>query len=90
MIAMGPTIHSCCYEVGPEFQNAFGSFVIKRPKALRMDLPGWIKQELVLAGVQAGSIYNSGICTACHNNRFPSYRKEGPDVRPILSVMMLI
>lgn len=90
LVAMGPMIRSCCYQVGSEFQSAFGSLVTQREEGLYFDLAGWIKQELEVSGVKAVSIFDSGFCTSCLNHRFPSYRKEGPNVRPLLSMISFI
>ena len=90
VVALGPTIRPCCYQVGSEFQSAFGSFVAKRPTGLYFDLPGYIIQELVTGGVPIASIYDSTLCTSCLNDRFPSYRKEGTKVRHMLSIISLI
>lgn len=89
IVAIGPTIHSCCYQVGPEFQSPFGSFVTKRKKHFYFDLPGWIRQELTVGGITEASILDSHLCTACLNKRFPSYRKEGSKVRPMMSIISL-
>lgn len=89
MIAAGPMIRSCCYRVGPEFQDAFGAFVAKRETGFYFDLFQWISDDLKSEGVLPQQIQDSGICTVCQNNRFPSYRKEGESVRHMLSVLAL-
>ena len=89
MIAMGPMIRSCCYQVGPEFQKAFGAFVEKRANGFYFDLFRWISDDLRSEGILETQIQDSGICTVCQNKRFPSYRKEGESVRHMLSVLAL-
>ena len=89
MISIGPMIRSCCYQVGPEFQEAFGGFVEKRPGGFYFDLFGWICDDLKSQGISQVQIQDSGICTVCDNKRFPSYRKEGEKVRHMLSVLAL-
>ena len=90
LVGVGPMIRSCCYQVGSEFQNVFGSFVAKRSGGLYFDLTGWIYNELGSEGVDRIQIYDSLFCTSCLNNIFPSYRKEGAKVRPMWSVLTLI
>lgn len=89
MIAVGPMIRSCCYQVGAEFQDAFAGYVEKRADGFYFDLFKWICDDLKSEGVSAEQIQDSGICTACQNNRFPSYRKEGESARRMLSVLAL-
>lgn len=89
MVAIGPMIRSCCYEVGPEFRTAFGPSVHHRSHGLFFDLAGWIEAELKSEGVLAERIYDSALCTVCENDRFPSYRKEGSEVRHMMSVLAL-
>ena len=89
VIAVGPMIRSCCYQVGAEFQEPFASSISKRSDSLYFDLFGWIMAELQLAGVGPQQVHDSGICTVCENDRFPSYRKEGSRVRHMLSVLAI-
>jgi YfiH family protein len=76
---IAPSIGSCCYEVGEEVAQEF--FYI--PKALNkkkdrymLDLPYINLHQLLNSGVKKENIKMSGICTACHTDRFFSYRKE--------------
>ena len=77
------------YQVGDEFRNVFGPFVIKRAERLYFDLAGRIVEELRSEGIERGQIHDCLLCTACSNDLFPSYRKEGPQVRPMWSVLRL-
>lgn len=90
IVGMGPMIRSCCYQVGPEFRNVFGSFVAQRGQHDYFDLAGWISEELRSEGINETQIYDSLLCTACSNEEFPSYRKEGAKVRHMWSVLMLL
>jgi YfiH family protein len=45
--------------------------------ALRLDVPGANRDQLVLAGVPEGQIFNCGLCTAMHLDVLTSYRAEG-------------
>ncbi len=90
IVAIGPTIRSCCYEVGSEFRGVFGPFVSKRGSSFYFDLVGWILEELRSEGVERGQIRDSFFCTSCLNEEFPSYRKEGAKVRHMWSVVAFI
>lgn len=44
--------------------------------ALRLDMPGANRDQLVLAGLDERNIHACGLCTASHIDLFPSYRVE--------------
>jgi len=90
IVAIGPAIRSCCYEVGPEFRDVFGPFVTKRDSKFYLDLIGWVFEELRSEGVEPNQIRDSFFCTSCLNAEFPSYRKEGAPARRMWSVLTLI
>jgi hypothetical protein len=88
--AFGPAIRDCCYEVGSDFSGFFPSGgLINRGGRYYLDLAGINKSGLLAQGLQEKNIFDSGICTACHTERFFSYRKEGARCGRIMSVMML-
>jgi len=89
IVGIGPMIRSCCYEVGSEFRDVFGPFVAKRDGRHYFDLTGWILEELRSEGVDPDQVHDSQLCTSCLNQEFPSYRKEGAQVRHMWSVLML-
>lgn len=77
IVILGPSIRSCCYEVGGEFLSYFDHFSIQRGKKIYFDLQGAAISQLSGSGVREDCIYDSLICTSCHNSEFFSYRKEG-------------
>ena len=91
--AIGPAIRSCCYEVGPEFQGYFpehfkpGKRSGEGPGGM-LDLAGAAFAELQKAGISKEKSMDSGLCTACHNGLFYSYRKEKTEER-MLSILAL-
>ena len=79
MIALlGPSIRSCCYEVGGEVVDIFQKegfserVFVKRNDALHLDLSRANKELLAGAGIK--TVYDTGLCTYC-DDRFASYRK---------------
>jgi YfiH family protein len=100
VVAVGPSIGPCCYEVGSELVDAFaaagherhliqrwfvapplprGRFPTVSARAvatLRLDVAGANRDQLILAGVDEGSIHMSGLCTAMHLDVLTSYRVE--------------
>jgi YfiH family protein len=85
----GPAIRECCYEVGKEFNGYFTRGVIERDRRFYFDLIGVNRQQLLDAGVQEKNIVDPYICTACRNDTFFSYRKDGPAGGRGMSVIML-
>jgi hypothetical protein len=80
--AIGPSIGSCCYEVGPEVAQRFG---IRASHPVHLDLPAINEMQLRAAGVS--NIWKSGVCTFCatcatpgtpagEGYRFHSFRRE--------------
>jgi polyphenol oxidase len=86
LVAIGPGIRSCCFEVGSEvaelFDQAFqGSNLAKpikdRPGKFLLDLCGALRIQLKCAGVSPQNCYDLGACTCCNTSEFFSYRAEG-------------
>jgi YfiH family protein len=98
VVAIGPSIGPCCYEVGSELVDAFaaagherylidrwfstpplprGAFPAGREApALRLDVAGSNRDQLVLAGVPEDQIHVASVCTAMHLHILTSYRAE--------------
>jgi len=87
VVAIGPAIGPCCYEVGPDLVDAFASagherylidrwFLTPRGQRMRLDVAGANRDQLVLAGVAEENIHMSGLCTAEHLDVLTSYRAE--------------
>jgi polyphenol oxidase len=93
LAVIGPAIGPCHYEVGDEVTEAVasgsgGGAVTEQRRGRRfLDLPRTAGRALRAAGVRR--IELSELCTACHPDRFFSYRREGSTGRQALvSVMM--
>ena len=94
--ALGPSIRSCCYEVGPEVEEAFrnrwpGSetfFQRRYPNARPMlDLAAANLAQLHRSGVPSSQIHVAEFCTACRTDLFFSHRKEGARTGRMMSVI---
>lgn len=98
LAAIGPTIGACCYEVGSETREAFAAaqhpeaslgrwFRPGRADRWQLDVPRANRDQLEAAGVPAASIFDSGLCTACHAGAFYSYRREGGAAGRLLGII---
>ena len=74
-VIMGPSIHTCCYEVSDELVNIVkASFGEKFCKGNNIDLHGINVKLLEEVGIR--HIRISEICTKCSNEPFYSFRKD--------------
>lgn len=80
-VGIGPSIGPCCYEVGAEViaatRSAFGPtsdrlLIPSDDGGIHLDLWEANRVQLEAAGVER--VETAGICTACHKERFFSYR----------------
>jgi len=87
IVAMGPAIGPCCYEVGSDLVDAFAAagherylidrwFMTPRERGMCLDLVGASRDQLILAGVREENIHACGLCTAMHLDVLTSYRAE--------------
>lgn len=84
-----PAIRSCCYEVGEEFQELFGSGIIKREGRYYLDLALVNRQGFLDSGLKEENISDCGICTSCRNKEFFSFRKEGEPCGRMMAVAVV-
>ncbi len=79
LVAIGPCIQACCFEVGDEVAEHFTGDVIQRQSGRRphIDLAAANHSQLLSAGISANHIDVSQACTCCDAERFHSYRRDG-------------
>ncbi len=83
---LGPSIRSCCFEVGEEvveqLGDAYGNVdrFVDRSSGVRphVDLAGLTRDLLEQEGFPSDAIHDSGLCTRCEGSIFHSYRRNGP------------
>ena len=97
VVAHGPSIGACCYEVGQdlvdEFRRAGFDGAVERwfsrgaDRRLRLDL--WLanRDQLIAAGIPARQVHQSALCTASHPGVFASYRRDGAGTGRIAAVI---
>ncbi len=97
LAGIGPSIGSCCYEVGGDvagkFREAFPQFadeiVSEQNGRIHLDLWKANRLQLEESGLMPHHIDEAGVCTACHARTFFSYRAEGPKTGRIAAVMAI-
>jgi YfiH family protein len=76
---LGPSIRSCCYEVGGEVAAQFAGETVRQSceGKFRLDLAGVNAAQLTAAGVPPDSISIHPSCTKCGGEKFASFRRDG-------------
>jgi len=92
LAAVGPAIGPCCYEVGPEVEEAFGpaeaGFFVPGPSSRKhLDVAAANRAQLEAAGVKAANIDSLNLCTRCRGDLFFSYRRDGANAGRMISVV---
>ena len=89
LIAFGPSIRECCYQVGREFLEYFPQSILIKNEKFYLDLCLENRNQLREEGVPSGNIRDCGICTV-ENTGCYSYRREGDQSGRMLSVMLMV
>lgn len=89
LVCMGPALRQCCYEVNSEFLMHFPDSVVKMAHRHYFDIAGENAEQLIASCVSAKNIFDCGICTACRNDEFFSFRREKEKAGRMLSVIMI-
>ena len=96
LAAIGPSIGSCCYQVGEgvadQFREAFPDFSAEiletRPDgSTHLDLQLCNTRQLEKAGLKRENIANAHTCTACNNRQFFSYRADNGKTGRIAAII---
>jgi YfiH family protein len=95
LAGIGPGIGPCCYEVGTEvvslFQNSSDipqDFIQKREGRTYLDLSRAAQLELIQVGIAPENIEAIPLCTACREDLFFSYRRDGETGRQLSFIML--
>ncbi len=93
MVGIGPSIGPCCFEVKEDtfeqFRKKLPIGVFKDDGKLFVDLWNANIFMLTQVGVKRENIECKGICTACHSDRFYSYRKGDKESGRFSAFIML-
>jgi len=91
LVALGPSIGPCCYEVGPEVEAAFGpwgaGFFVAGADRKHLDVPAANLAQLEEVGIDPAHIDSVRQCTKCREDLFFSYRRDGAHAGRMISVV---
>lgn len=83
IVAIGPSIRSCCFEVGNDIYRMFAErypasefYTASVKGKWKVDLQAIIRSELLLEGLTGKNIFDSEICTKCRKDLFFSHRGD--------------
>ncbi len=94
LVTLGPSIGGCCYEVGEKIAGevadlGYGFSVVERDGSYFLEVNAIIRQQLHTAGIKPEHIDDLGICNACENETYFSYRADNQKTGRIAGVLML-
>ena len=94
LVVLGPSIHSCCYEVGEvvaeEVRTAGYPLVLSiRDEKHFLDVNSIIHTQLQVLEIPEKNIEDLNICNACHNDYFFSYRADQQKTGRFAGIIML-
>jgi len=84
LVAIGPAIGVCCYEVGDEVARQFG-----RSGRVHLDLAAENRAQMLAAGVPASQIAWGAPCTRCDGD-FHSFRRDGVAAGRMVSAIVVV
>lgn len=95
IVAVGPSIGPCCYQVDPPVRERFGMlasgawFVADGPGHWRLDLAKANYDQLVAKGVRGEDIALAGECTSHRPETWLSFRRDGADSGRMVAAIRL-
>lgn len=86
---IGPSIGTCCYEVGGDVGAQFAGEFLRRDCGgkFRLDLRAANRSQLEAAGVPPGNIDTVPLCTMCGGEDLASYRRDGRNAGRMIAIV---
>ena len=82
IVALGPAIGPCCFEVGDEVVERLleadpgAAACVLGGRRRRIDLPSANRRQALAAGVRPERVAAAGLCTVCRADLLESYRRQ--------------
>ena len=101
IVCICPSIRKCCFEVGLDVRDMFyekfsflediNKFILNgfEENKFYIDTVGINNCLLVQKGIKKENIYDSGICSMCHDDMIHSYRSEGKEFKRATAIISL-
>jgi len=85
----GPSIHSCCFEIGPEVARHFTGDFLSRGKGDRsyLDLVGSAMNQFTSHGIVTTHTKIFNECTKCSGKKYHSFRRDGDDSGRMIAML---
>jgi YfiH family protein len=93
LVAIGPGIGACCFEVGPEVAVRFQQWFPERQDLAfraKVDLAETISRQLRRNGVTVGHLATANLCTVCDADLFHSYRRDREQAGRMTSTIRIV
>jgi hypothetical protein len=93
LVAVGPGIRACCFEVGQEVADQFeGPYPgccssADSPGKYHLDLGQILDIQMNWAGVKPEHRHDMAACTRCNPDEFFSYRREGQTAGRMMAII---
>jgi polyphenol oxidase len=86
---VGPSIASCCYEVGGDVGAQFAGEFLRRGCGgkFRLDLKAANRSQLESAGIRPEKIHSVPLCTMCGGPTLASYRRDGRNAGRMIALV---
>ncbi|HYL76929.1 MAG TPA: peptidoglycan editing factor PgeF [Bryobacteraceae bacterium] len=84
VVAIGPGIGPCCFEVGPEVASQFGL-----TGRVKVDLAETILRQLRRNDGTLGHVATANMCSRCQPDLFESYRRDGEKAGRMVSAIAI-
>jgi len=86
---VGPSIGSCCYEVGGEVGARFAGEFLRRECGgkFRLDLKAATRSQLEAEGVLPERIHTVPLCTMCGGETLASHRRDGRNAGRMIALV---
>ena len=89
LVAIGPSIGPCCFEVGDEVAARFPGHITRPSARFHVNLVSANHAQLARAGIPADNIATLGLCTVCNARQFHSFRRDHSDGRMVSAIQVV-
>jgi polyphenol oxidase len=98
IVAIGPGIRTCCFEVGREVVDLFKKYYCgesfakphpDHPEKWLLDLRAALDVQFAASGINKKNVHDLEACTCCNTEEFFSYRSEGARAGRMMAIIAM-